>query len=114
MVLKIFICPSHIANCSLGLLESMGHDRHPIRALGSFHYQKYLHRNLATVGLGMEHKTVDKHLKNKDKEIYEAVLGVLKEWLRGQDNPKAAYRKLCEALRHKDVNMRSFIVETLQ
>ena len=43
MVLKIFICPSHIANWSLGLLESMGHDRHPIRALGSFHYQKYLH-----------------------------------------------------------------------
>ena len=42
MVLKIFICPSHIANWSLGLLESMGCDRHPIRALGSFHYQKYL------------------------------------------------------------------------
>ena len=40
MVLKIFICPSHIANWSLGLLESMGHDRHPIRALGSFHYQE--------------------------------------------------------------------------
>ena len=43
MVLKIFICPSHIANWSLGLLESMGCDRHPIRALGSFHYQTYLH-----------------------------------------------------------------------
>ena len=43
MVLKIFITPSHIANWSLGLLESMGHDIHPIRALGSFHYQKYLH-----------------------------------------------------------------------
>ena len=43
MVLKIFICPSHIANWNLGLLESIGHDRHPIRALGSFHYQKYLH-----------------------------------------------------------------------
>ena len=43
MVLKIFVCPSHIANWSLGLLESMGCDRHPIRALGSFHYQKYLH-----------------------------------------------------------------------
>ena len=55
-----------------------------------------------------------KHLKNKDKEINEAVLGVLKEWLRGQDNPKTAYRKLCQTLRHKDVNMRSFIVETLQ
>ena len=40
MVLKIFICPSHIANWSLGLLESMGHNRHPIRALGSFHYQQ--------------------------------------------------------------------------
>ena len=39
MVLKIFICPSHIANWSLGLLESMGHDRHPIRALGNFHCQ---------------------------------------------------------------------------
>ena len=39
MVLKIFICPSHIANWSLGLLEPMGHDRHPIRALGNFHYQ---------------------------------------------------------------------------
>ena len=39
MVLKIFICPSHIANWSLGLLESMGRDRHPIRALGNFHYQ---------------------------------------------------------------------------
>ena len=43
MVLKIFICPSHIANWNLWLLESMGCDRHPIRALGSFHYQKYLH-----------------------------------------------------------------------
>ena len=43
MVLKIFICPSHIANWSQGLLESMGHDRHPIRALASYHYQKYLH-----------------------------------------------------------------------
>ena len=71
-------------------------------------------RNLATVGLAMEHKTVDKHLKNKDKEINEAVLGVLKEWWRGQDNPKTAYRKLCEALRHRDVNMRSYIVETLK
>ena len=39
MVLKIFIYPSHIANWSLGLLESMGCDRHSIRALGSFHYQ---------------------------------------------------------------------------
>ena len=36
MVLKIFICPSHIANWSLGLLESMGHDWHPIRAFGGF------------------------------------------------------------------------------
>ena len=36
MVLKIFICPSQIANWSLGLLESMGHDRYPIRALGEF------------------------------------------------------------------------------
>ena len=43
MVLKIFIYPSHIANWSLGLLESMGHDRHPIRVLGNFHYQQYLH-----------------------------------------------------------------------
>ena len=39
MVLKIFICPSHIANWSLALLESMGCDRHPIRAMGNFHYQ---------------------------------------------------------------------------
>ena len=39
MVLKIFICPSHTASWSLRLLESMGHDRHPIKALGSFHYQ---------------------------------------------------------------------------
>ena len=36
IVLKIFICPSHIANWSLGLQESMGHDRHPIRALREF------------------------------------------------------------------------------
>ena len=43
MVLMMFICPSHITNWSLGLLESMGHDRHPIRTLVSFHYQKYLH-----------------------------------------------------------------------
>ena len=39
MALKIFICPSHIANWSLELLESMGCDRHPIRALVDFHYQ---------------------------------------------------------------------------
>ena len=36
MVLKIFICPSHIANWIPGTLESMGHNRHPIRALGVF------------------------------------------------------------------------------
>ena len=36
MVLKIFICPSHIANWIPGVLESMGRDRHPIRALGVF------------------------------------------------------------------------------
>ena len=36
MVLKIFICPSHIANWIPGALESMGHDRHPIRALWVF------------------------------------------------------------------------------
>ena len=40
MVLKIFICPSHITNWSLGLLQSMGCNRHPIRALESFHYQE--------------------------------------------------------------------------
>ena len=36
MVLKIFICPSHIANWIPGALESMGRDRHPIRALWVF------------------------------------------------------------------------------
>ena len=36
MVLKIFICPSHSANWIPGALESMGCDRHPIRALGVF------------------------------------------------------------------------------
>ena len=35
MVLKIFICPSHIANWIPGALESMGHDRHPISTFGS-------------------------------------------------------------------------------
>ena len=36
MVLKIFICPSHIANWIPGALESMGRDRHPIRTLWVF------------------------------------------------------------------------------
>ena len=36
MVLKIFICPSHIANWIPGALESMGRNRHPIRALWVF------------------------------------------------------------------------------
>ena len=36
MVLKIFICPSHIANWIPGALELMGCDRHPIRALWVF------------------------------------------------------------------------------
>ena len=40
---KDFICPSHIANSSLGLLESMGCNRHPIRALGIFIANIHLH-----------------------------------------------------------------------
>ena len=36
MVLKIFICPSHIANWIPEALESMGRNRHPIRTLWVF------------------------------------------------------------------------------
>ena len=72
MFLKIFICPSHIANWSLGLLESMGHDRYPIRALGNFHYQlifclkmtnskdhiltQFMHRNLYEISTSQKNK----------------------------------------------------------
>ena len=37
MDLKVFIYPSHIANCPQTAWESMGYDRHPIRAWGIFH-----------------------------------------------------------------------------
>ena len=81
MVLKIFICPSHIANWSLGLQESMGCDRHPIRALGSFHYQalpSYLHKwhsiwKWTTQKTRFQHNSCigvyGQYLQDKSKEI---------------------------------------------
>ena len=84
MVLNIFICPNHIANWSLGLLESMGHARHPIRALGSFHYQKYLHmfNQCRTILKWASWKTTFQH--NLYIGVYETYLQVdrrkIKRW----------------------------------
>ena len=71
MVLKIFICPSHIANWSLGLLESMGHDRHPIRALGSFHCQlifAYVQQVSSPVEMNNS-KTIFRHNSTQSRKI---------------------------------------------
>ena len=59
---------------SLGLLESMGHDRHPIRVLGNFHYQQ-----IFTYG-----QSVSSYLKmNNSKTIFlhNSCIGIYMKYL---------------------------------
>ena len=69
---------------------------------------------LATTGLDMDEDVVEGKLKDNKDEIHMGVYGVLKVWMRSQPDSKRAYVKLCDALRHSDVNMGSLIAETLQ
>ena len=68
---------------------------------------------LATIGLDMDEDDVERNLTDSKNEIHMAVRGVLKVWRRSQPDSTTAYGKLCDALRHKDVNMESFINEAL-
>ena len=68
---------------------------------------------LATIGLGMDEDMVEGKLKDNQDEIHMAVHGVLKVWRRSEPDSKTAFKKLCHALRNKDVNMESFIEECL-
>ena len=68
---------------------------------------------LATIGLDMDEYVVEGILKDNKDEIHMAVHGVLKVWRRSEPDSKIAFKKLCEALRNKDVNMESFIEECL-
>ena len=70
--------------------------------------------SLGTLGLDMKEEVLAGHLQNKKTDIHMAAYGVLREWRTSQPNRKAAYVKLCEALRHEDVDMESLIEEVLQ
>ena len=61
---------------------------------------------LAIIGLELDEKVVEKHIKNND-EFNMAVYGVLKEWSNSIQSPEDAYRILYEALGKDDVNTKS-------
>ena len=69
---------------------------------------------LGTLGLNMKEEDLAGHLQNKKDNIHMAAYGVLKTWKASQPDRKVAYKNLCEALRHKDVDMKSLIKEVLQ
>ena len=61
---------------------------------------------LAIIGLELDEKVVEKHIKNNN-EFNMAVYGVLKEWSNSIESPEEAYRILYEALGKDDVDMKS-------
>ena len=71
-------------------------------------------QTLGTIGLDMKEETIEGHLKDYKSEINMAALGMLRTWMRSQPDGKIAYRKLCEALKHPDVDMAFLIKEVLQ
>ena len=68
---------------------------------------------LGTVGLDMKEEVIEGQLKDNESEIHMAALGMLKTWMRSQPDGKIAYRKLCEALKHPDVDMAFLIKDAL-
>ena len=60
---------------------------------------------LAILGLGIDDKVVDKHIKN-NKEFNMAVYGVLKEWRSSKEDGQDAFQVLYEALGSDDVDMK--------
>ena len=118
MVLKIFICPSHIANWSLGLLESMGCNRHSIRALGSFLPEIFAYDQQVSFYLKISnskdqiltqsmHKVYGKYLQVKSRKISDPYIGVciqaletLECLLRSGDIVRLLYRLKHWSLHH--------------
>ena len=67
---------------------------------------------LGTIGLDMKEEVIEGQLKDNESEINMAALAMLKTWMRSQPDGKIAYRKLCEALKHPDVDMAFLIKDT--
>ena len=68
---------------------------------------------LGTLGLNRKEEELAGHLQDKKNSIHMAAYGVLKTWKASQPDRKVAYEKLCEALGHKDVDMKYLIEEAL-
>ena len=68
---------------------------------------------LGTIGLKIKDEVIDRHLQD-NKNINMAARAMLNSWKVSQPDAKVAYERLCEALRHKDVDMKSLIKEVLQ
>ena len=65
---------------------------------------------LAVLGLGMDESAVSGHITN-NKDIKMAALQTLKQWRASQTNHRVAYVNICEALKHKDIDMALFVDE---
>ena len=68
---------------------------------------------LGTLGLGMKDEVIERHLHD-NRSINMAARAMLNTWKASQPDAKVAYERLCQALRHKDVDMKSLIHEVLQ
>ena len=67
---------------------------------------------LGTIGLKIKEEVIDRHLHD-NKSINMAARGMLNAWKVSQPDAKVAYERLCEALRHEAVDMKSLIKEVL-
>ena len=74
---------------------------------------EYVLRTLALFGLGESDPTIDTSLQNKH-DINDAAHKVLVSWRRKQDNKKVVYSNLCDALRHKKVDVSLHIKQALK
>ena len=65
-------------------------------------------------GLHMKEEDIERHLQEHKPNLIMAARGMLNTWKASQPDDRAAYERLCEALRDKDVNMNSLVKQVLQ
>ena len=71
--------------------------------------------DIRTLGfkLGVKGYKMDSIFCNKNDDITEAAYEILKEWRKGQPDPKTAFITLRDALTHPDVNLQQVAHEAL-
>ena len=62
----------------------------------------------------MQEEVIERHLQEHKPNVVMAARGMLNAWKASQTDGRVAYDRLCEALRHQEVNMNSLVKEVLQ